>query len=150
MTFTFYQYKDDKKRVDKTNYLGTALATKNNCIFKDSEDKGTPQLELAYDANIKDANYVYIQELAAYYYLNEPIMAGQRFIFNATKDLLMSEKDNILNLECIVSRQQNAYNAYLNDSRLPIMNRQKVNTLPFPSGFADRTQDSIILVVNGG
>lgn len=149
MTFTFYKYTDDKRRVDKSNYLGTALATKTNCIFKDAEDKGTPQIETAYDSNIISANYVYIQELSSYYYLGEPVLAGQRFIFTASKDLLFSEKDNILNLECIIARQENDYNAYLNDDRYPVLNKQQVNTYPFPRGFAPKGSESIVLVVNG-
>lgn len=148
MTFTFYKYTDDKIRVDKSNYLGTALATKTNCVFKGAESKGTPTIETAYDSNILNANYVYIQELSSYYYLDEPILAGQRFIFNANKDLLFTEKDNIKNLHCIVSRQENVYNAYLNDDRYPVLNKQQVNTLAFPSGFSNG--EDILLIVNGG
>lgn len=148
MTFTFYQYKDDKKRVDKTNYLGTALATKTNCVFKKPEDKGQPQIVVAYDSAIMTANYLYIAELSSYYYLSEPILANQRLVFNATKDLLFTEKDNIKNLKCIISRQESKYNAYLNDDRYPVLNKQQVNTLAFPVGFSN--SEDILLIVNGG
>lgn len=148
MTFTFYQYTDDKKRVDKTNYLGTALATKNNCVFKKPEDKGQPQIVVAYDSAIMTANYLYIAELSSYYYLSEPILANQRLVFNATKDLLFTEKDNIKNLKCIISRQESKYNAYLNDDRYPVLNKQQVNTLAFPVGFSN--SEDILLIVNGG
>ena len=148
MTFTFYQYTDDKKRVDKTNYLGTALATKNNCVFKKPEDKGQPQIVVAYDSAILTANYLYIAELSSYYYLSEPILANQRLVFNATKDLLFTEKDNIKNLKCIISRQESKYNAYLNDDRYPVLNKQQVNTLAFPVGFSN--SEDILLIVNGG
>ena len=146
MTFTFYKYTDDARRIDKANYL-TQLAVKSNCVFKDAENKGTPVIEAAYDANIKDANYLYIDTLG-YYYLSEPVLAGQRFIFTASKDLLFTEKTNILNLECIIARQENKYNAYLNDDRFPVLNKQQVNTLAFPSGFSNT--DNIVMVVNGG
>ena len=149
MTFIFYQYTDDKKRVDKTNYLGTALATKTNCTFKKPEDKGQPQIVVAYDSAIMSANYLYITELSSYYYLSEPILANQRLVFNATKDLLFTEKENIKNLKCIISRQEHEYNAYLNDDRYPVLNKQQVNTLPFPRGFAPKGDESIVLVVNG-
>lgn len=145
MTFTFYKYTDDARRVDKTNYL-TQLAVKSNCVFKDAENKGTPQIEAAYDANIKDANYLFIDTLG-YYYLSEPVLAGQRFIFTASKDLLFTEKTNILNLECIIARQENKYNAYLNDDRFPVLNKQQVNTIEFSSGFPQH--DEVLLIVNG-
>lgn len=148
MTFTFYQYTDDKKRVDKSNYLGTALATKTNCVFKKPEDKGQPQIVVAYDSAIMTANYLYITELSSYYYLSEPILANQRLVFNATKDLLFTEKDNIKNLKCIISRQESKYNAYLNDDRYPVLNKQQVNTLAFPVGFSNG--EDILLIVNGG
>lgn len=148
MTFTFYQYTDDKKRVDKSNYLGTALATKTNCTFKKPEDKGQPQIVVAYDSAIMNANYLYITELSSYYYLSEPVLANQRLVFNATKDLLFTEKDNIKNLKCIISRQESKYNAYLNDDRYPVLNKQQVNTLAFPVGFSNG--EDILLIVNGG
>lgn len=148
MTFIFYRYENYHIRVDKANYLGTALATKTNCVFKSAESKGTPTIETAYDANILNANYVYIQELSSYYFLEEPILAGQRLIFNASKDLLFTECTNIKNLHCIVARQENEYNAYLNDDRYPVLNKQQVNTLAFPSGFSNG--EDILLIVNGG
>lgn len=145
MTFTFYKYIDDARRVDKTNYL-TQLAVKNNCVFKDAENKGTPVIEAAYDATIKDANYLFIDTLG-YYYLSEPVLAGQRFIFTAGKDLLFTEKANILKLECIIARQENKYNAYLNDDRFPVLNKQQVNTIEFADGFP--LHDEVLLIVNG-
>lgn len=146
MTVTFYSNTADNRVVDKTSAL-TTLATLNNVSFKMDENRGEPQLELAYNATIAGANYCYISELGYYYHLSEPILSTQRMLFNCNTDLLMTYKNEILNLECIVSRQEQEYNAYLNDDRFPVLNKQQVNTIAFPSGFSN--SEEMLLIVNG-
>lgn len=118
-------------------------------IFKESESKGEPTIELAYNSDFVNANYCYIEELAHYYYLSEPILGKQRMVFNAKTDLRMTFKEDILNLGCIIARQENEYNAYLNDDKYPVLNKQDVSTVLFPSGFSD-SHEEIIVAVNGG
>lgn len=146
MTITFYKYSNDTRRVDKTNYL-TLVKTINNAVFKNDVDRGEMVLELAYDSTI-DANYCYISETGYYYYVGEPIMGKQRVFYPIKTDLKMSKKNEILNLGCIIARQENKYNAYLNDDRFPVLNKQQVNTLAFPAGFP--AGEDILLIVNGG
>lgn len=148
MTVTFYSNTADNRKVDKTGSL-TTLATLNNVSFKMDENRGEPQLELAYTATIAGANYCYIQELGYYYYLSEPILSTQRMLFNCSTDLLMTYKTEILNLKCIVARQEEKFNAYLKDDRYPVKAKQDVTTVLFPSGFSD-THQEIIIAVNGG
>lgn len=149
MNVTFYTNSADNRKVDKTSEL-TTLRTLTNVHFYRDENKGGPNLELAYDSDIFNyANYCYIQELGHYYYMSEPVMSQQRITFSLTTDLLMSFKEDILDLECIIARQENDYNTYLNDSRLPVLNRQDVTTLEFPEGFANDHYECI-MSVNGG
>lgn len=147
MTVTFYSNSADNIIVDKTNKL-TQLGTRNDVKFKKDENKGTPQLELAYDSTIEHANYCYINDIGYYYNMAEPLLGAQRMTFDLDCDLLMSKKSEIYNLGCIIARQENNYNAYLNDDRFPVLNKQQVNTLAFPSGFANG--EDIIMIVNGG
>ena len=146
MTFTFYKNTADNRVVDKTSYLTQAGQSKT-VIFKDNTGKGDPSLEMAYDSAIFDANYAYCTEDGYYYYLGEPMLSQQRIIFPAAVDLLMTYKTQIKNLTCIIARQESKYNAYLNDDRYPVLNKQQVNTLAFPYGFANG--EDILLVVNG-
>lgn len=120
-----------------------------NIIFKESESRGEPTIELAYNNDLVKANYCYIEELGYYYYLSEPIIGKQRMVFNAKTDLRMTYKDDILNLGCIIARQENKYNAYLNDDKYPVLNKQDVSTVLFPNGFSDNHEE-IIVAVNGG
>ena len=148
MTVTFYSNKADNRKVDKTGSL-TTLATLQNVNFKMDENRGEPQLELAYNATIEHANYCYISELGYYYHLSEPILSTQRMLFNCNTDLLMTYKNEILNLKCIIARQAEKYNVYLRDDRYPVTNKQAVVTLSFPGGF-NKDDTQIIMTVNGG
>lgn len=146
MTFTFYKSTADNRVVDKTASL-TQLGTAKTVIFKDTVGKGDPSIELAYDSTILEANYAYCSEDGYYYYLGEPFLGQMRITFPTAVDLLMTYKTQIQNLTCIIGRQESKYNAYLNDDRYPILNKQQVNTLAFPTGFANG--EDILLIVNG-
>lgn len=146
MTFTFYKNTADNRVVDKTASL-TQLGTAKTVIFKDTVGKGDPSIELAFDSTILDANYAYCSEDGYYYYLGEPFLGQMRITFPTAVDLLMTYKTQIQNLTCIIGRQESKYNAYLNDDRYPILNKQQVNTLAFPTGFANG--EDILLIVNG-
>lgn len=146
MTFTFYKNTADNRAVDKTASL-TQLGTAKTVIFKDTVGKGDPSIELAFDSTILEANYAYCSEDGYYYYLGEPFLGQMRITFPTAVDLLMTYKTQIQNLTCIIGRQESKYNAYLNDDRYPILNKQQVNTLAFPTGFANG--EDILLIVNG-
>ena len=146
MTFTFYKNTADNRVVDKTAAL-TQLGQAKTVIFKDTVGKGDPSIELAYDSTILEANYAYCYDDGYYYYLGEPFLGQMRITFPTAVDLLMTYKTQIQNLTCIIGRQESKYNAYLNDDRYPILNKQQVNTLAFPTGFANG--EDILLIVNG-
>lgn len=118
-----------------------------NVIYKDDETKDTPTLEMAYSAALIHANYAYCVDTGYYFYLSEPTLAAQRLFFNCEVDLLMTYKDDILKLGCIIDRQEYEFNAYLVDDKAPILNRRVVNTLKFPVGFSNN--DSYILATTG-
>lgn len=118
-----------------------------NVIYKDDETKDTPTLEMAYSEALAGANYAYCVGTGYYFYLSEPTFAAQRLFFNCEVDLLMTYKDDILKLGCIIDRQENEFNAYLVDDKAPILNRRVVNTLKFPTGFSNN--DSYILATTG-
>ena len=118
-----------------------------NVIYKDDETKDTPTLEMAYSEVLKNANYAYCVDTGYYFYLSEPTLAAQRLFFNCEVDLLMTYKDDILKLGCVIDRQEYEFNAYLVDDKAPILNRRVVNTLKFPVGFSNN--DSYILATTG-
>lgn len=116
--------------------------------LKSDENAETLTLELAYNENIlNNANYCYIEDLGKFYYMSEPTFGKNRVYYPIKCDLLMTFSNEIKDLECIIARQENNYNAYISDDRFPVLGKQQVNTLVFPYGFSNH--DELLLIVNG-
>lgn len=149
MTVDFYISKSDFRKVDKDLQFVTTLP---NVYFKSDESKENPTIELAYNLQVVNCNYCYIRELHYYYYLAEPTFGKQRIFFQLSTDLLMTFKTDILNLDCIIARQEEEYNTYLKDENLPVKAYQDVNTIVFDTCFLNPEEEvePIIMVVNGG
>ena len=149
MTVDFYINKSDNRYINKT--LQNVI-TLNNVYLKSDENKETMTLELDYNATVLTANYCFIRELSHYYYISEPTFGKQRIFLPIRTDLLMTFKTDIYNLDCIIARQQEEYNAYLKDDRLPVKAYQDVNTIVFDTCFVNPEveEEPIIMVVNGG
>lgn len=147
----FYKNNSDNREYPKDLTLLTFDGVAHlDIIFKANTDKAAATIELSYnDTLFEDANYCYIPELGYYYYMSEPVMSQQRLIFTLSEDLIQTYLEDVLELGCIISRQEKQFNAYLNDSRLPVLNKQEVTTQLFPYGFSD-THQEIIMAVNGG
>lgn len=145
MTIDIYINNSDNRKIEKDL---TLIKTLNNVYLKNDENKDSINLELAYDSDIENANYCYIRELGYYYFMSEPTFSKQRMFKQLTTDLLMTYKDDILEMECIIARQESKYNVYLRDDKLPIKAQQDIFCYPFPSGFSET--ESNILIVNGG
>lgn len=119
-----------------------------NVIYKENENKDTPNLELAYNSDLYEhANYAYCLDTGYYFYLTEPVCANHRLFFNAEVDLLMTYKDDIKKLGAIIARQENSFNTYIEDDRVAVFANRKVNAIKFPSGFSNT--DNYILATNG-
>lgn len=147
MSFTFYKNTADNRKVNKTSDL-TQIKSISSVIFKNDTDRGDISLDLSYDPLLLDVNYCYDSNTGYYYFLSEPIFSQQRLLFKGMTDLLMTYKDDIFDLGCIIARQENIYNAYLNDERFPVLNKQAVTTLAFPQGFSN--SEELLMIVNGG
>lgn len=119
-----------------------------NVIYKNDVNKDTPTLELAFNENLyNNANYCYNVETGYYYYLSEPILGTVRMYYDCDVDLLMTYKNDILNLGCILSRQENIFNTYIKDNQQAILSKRVVDTRIAPHGF--NTNDQFILATCG-
>ena len=133
--------------MDSVAYI-TTLIYDMNVIFKTDETKDNPTLELAYKENLfENANYCYCVDTGYYFYLSEPTMSAQRLFYNANTDLIATYKEDILNLGCILARQENKFNAYLKDSEQAILSKRVVDTRIAPHGF--NNNDCFILATCG-
>ena len=111
-----------------------------------------PVLILQYKSDIQsNVNYVYIPEYNRYYFVTDIInLTGGRYELHCKVDVLMSFKDNILNLSCIVDKQSSKDNAnmYLDDGSFVVQSKEFVDTINFPNGFNDNGE--FILITAGG
>lgn len=111
-----------------------------------------PVLILQYKSDIQsNVNYVYIPEYNRYYFVTDIInLTGGRYEIHCKVDVLMSFKDYILNLSCIVDKQSSKDNAnmYLDDGSFVVQSKEFVDTINFPRGFNDNGE--FILITAGG
>lgn len=111
-----------------------------------------PVLILQYKSDIQsNVNYVYIPEYNRYYFVTDIInLTGGRYEIHCKVDVLMSFKNDILNLSCIVDKQSSKDNAnmYLDDGSFVVQSKEFVDTINFPRGFNDNGE--FILITAGG
>lgn len=116
MYITLYRNSSDNRTLRKSL---TQVSTPLSCDIYGSESIITPRFILEYVG--VEANYCYVAELNRYYYIRDIVLApgGQRILM-CEVDVLMSNIDEILNLNCLVLRQENETlcNKYLVDNRM--------------------------------
>lgn len=111
----------------------------------------TPSVRVRNVVNIRDCNYVYIPSLKRYYFVDDLFFdSNTTTVLKLKVDVLMSHKSEILNTEQIVTRQENNYNLYLNDTMYKVYNKDRI-TLKKLTGANDLTKNlTLALTVNGG
>lgn len=112
-----YSNKAETNRVDKTDYL-TSISTLNGTL-RDECSTLRPSIVIQ-QTSLPSFNYAYIPIFNRYYFLISVTSVGYslwRIELNC--DILMSYKDGIKNLNAIIARQENDYNDWLIDNKLP-------------------------------
>lgn len=146
MTITFYNNESDAIIVSKKI---TSISSINNAKIINETDIVNPSIIVSrnfYDSIILKANYLYIDKLERYYYINNISFADSMIVIDCTVDVLMSYKSQIRNLTCTVTRNENFKNGYLNDDNYNIQAYKQVVCKMFPNGI---NNDSIILMTAG-
>lgn len=139
MNFEFYNVKDDKNVINKT--LGASVVKPVNGSTAVSGDISdgcsiiTPVF-IVDTTFTKYPNYVYCDELARYYFVNDIKvgMGGRRKFLYCTVDPLMSFKDDILKLNVYVERNEFQCNNMLADNQMPLESEAQIEmkTTEFP------------------
>ena len=146
MTITFYNNESDAILVSKKI---TQISSINNAKIINETDIVNPSIIVSrkfYDSLILKANYLYIDKLERYYYINNISFAESMIVIDCTVDVLMSYKKQIRNLTCTVTRNENLKNGYLNDDNYNIQAYKQVVCKMFPNAI---NNDSIILMTAG-
>lgn len=118
MTAILYRNTSSSKTLNK-NLVEIA---RTNLTLYELSDLLNPKFKLK---NKTAANYLFIPELG-YYYIHNQILGNQCCYLVCEKDVLMSNKNEILNLDCFILRNENEYNLDIPDNLLPLQEKTVV------------------------
>ena len=111
-----YYNSSESNRLDKLLSLQFEAA----CTFRNTVSVLNPVIELEMD-ELPKINYVFLVALHRYYYVTDiTIIRNRLYALHLAVDVLMSYKDEILNLNPIIERQENNYNNLLIDDLVPV------------------------------
>ncbi len=106
-----YRNSSEQNRVDKSKYLESAGVL--NGVLRDECDMVNPVIVIEYH-KVPDFNYIYIPAFKRYYFLTKfEFVRKNAYRLFLHVDVLMSYKDGIKNLECLVLRNEYIYNKYI-------------------------------------
>lgn len=145
MNITFYYNSSEKERINKSlskslsldGYLKDECSVINPIILVEAE-------------NLSSFNYCYIKEFNRFYYiLDTSVVRTGLWRVALSVDVLMSFKDRILNLDCIIDKQylQNKSDLFINDGSFINESKEFVEIANFQSGFNDKGE--FILITAG-
>ena len=126
MTINLYGCTAENEVVDKTSYMTGSVSTSCEMV---KTDVLNPILKLS--SNYLDKNYVLIPEFEnRYYYVSSiEMLRGGHMLMKCHVDVLMTYKENILQTECNIVRQENAPDNKLVDNFCTVnVNKKNVIT----------------------
>lgn len=144
MNVIFYTNKSDRNRPVKNL---AQVATKN-LELKGDCSLATPTFIITGDAaDYAFCNYFYVPDFHRYYFA-DPVTSnpGGLLTISGSCDVLSSAWPYVKDLECVLDRQENNYNVYLNDGTFQSYCNDKIVTKEFSGGFS---APSYVLVVAG-
>lgn len=140
MNVNLYNYSGENERVDKSSGLSLVLSVTGQ--FKDAVSVIYPKLllDVSSASNIF-FNYVYIQEMARYYFVTDIVLLSSTLVEVSLKvDPLMSYKTGILAQKTMIARSESAGTTILYDSKLPLQSiKQITEEVPSSGGFKNIT-----------
>ena len=151
MKAMLYYNESNKNVVNKT--ITTDLSNDITVHFKDDTNMINPVIYISREIDMRDYNYILIKGFNnRYYYIESVEVSQQMYIVKCHVDVLMTYKSAIKNQTCIVTRNSNHYNMYLNDDKLKLNNMSRVETIKFPNGFRVNGSKTFnfVLTINGG
>ena len=106
MQVIFYNYQDKKNSVNKN----LTEVDRRDIIFLNSQNVINPMLYIS--GLVSNANYVYIQSLHRYYFIDDFFIDhNDSYIYNLSLDVLYTYKDKILNSYAKIINNDNMISA---------------------------------------
>ena len=141
-------YKNDSNN----NVLNKKITLINeyNILLKDNVDVYRPIIKIKTEL-LNKCNYVFIQDFNRYYYIvNKRSINIEIIELTLECDVLMSFREHILNLKCIIDKQENINlgNKYYDDNSLISLSKEFIESYNFNNGFNENGE--FILITAGG
>ena len=142
----FYRYTGNPKKINKTFANTYNSMTIDPTDFVDDQE---PQLVLHYDSTIyNNANYAVIGN--DYYFIRDRgFDTARRMVLYLEKDLLMTMKNQLMNVEVIADRSSNLYNSYIGDSGVVFKSNAEIINYDL-GAVGTYDQSSMVVVAIGG
>lgn len=115
VTVKLYQNHSDPNVV----YKSITLISTNNCQLTGGCQLDAPVLLLDMQSNIKNFNYMYIEEFGRYYHCIATIVNGNQMQIIGWTDVLMSFWNQFKNSQCVAQRSSNMGNPEIEDELMP-------------------------------
>ena len=144
MQIKFYKNSSEKNKIGKS--LSSELTLNGN--LRDECSITSPSI-LVEATSLVDYNYCYIPEFKRYYFISDITSVRNNLWRVSLKcDVLESFKKDILNLSCIVDKQQNqSYNNYIDDGSYINRADSFVEIANYQNGF--NSSGEFILITAG-
>lgn len=147
---TFYSTGDDNRVLNKQ----LSGATNRECNIYGDITLGQPSFLVAYDEALFTKNYLYWPLVNRYYYItNITGSKGERLLITAKVDPLMSFRNQIENLSCVIDRAASNRSKWIDDNHYPMEASTQVQNYQFsstPFSTADVVSGNYLLTVIGG
>lgn len=126
------------------------LINEYNILLKDNVDVYRPIIKIKTEL-LNKCNYVFIEDFNRYYYVvNKRSINIEIIELTLECDVLMSFREHILNLKCIIDKQENINlgNKYYDDNSLISLSKEFIESYNFNNGFNENGE--FILITAGG
>lgn len=124
-TIMLYQCTAEPNRVDKSSYLSASRIVQGS--FNQPLDVVNPVIRIEWDS-YPTFNYCWIiTNLNRKYFIDNIVcISKKQYELHLSLDVLYTYKSYISNMIAVVERQENNYNAYLNDTLAPVQANDSV------------------------
>lgn len=129
MTVKFYNTSSPREQVNKTLNNATEIT---DFWIKDVTNILNPTIFVG-GQNARSFNYCYLPDFDRYYFAkNKGATEANTIEYELSVDVLMSYQQQIRQIPAIIEIQENNYNLYLDDVKVPEKRYKRVQTYSFP------------------
>ena len=134
-------------RTTKVSKGFTTIQTNISGEMRHSFNELSPSFEISISPSVlSNANYLYCHDNDKYYFITKTYPNKAFMVAECHEDVLMTYKEQIMALNCIVARASNKWNLYLQDSGRQTQQNQNTYVFEFPNSLDSL---SYILITSG-